>query len=101
MIPPSVGPLEVGKGYEMQNFGHLVSDFVHSIQTPGEPVVPQGELVSSFVHENHIPGNPVAPGQLVSDFVHSIPSDPIVPQGQLVSDFVHELHNPITDFLIV
>lgn len=93
--------LHTEKDIEMQNFGHLVSDFVHSIQIPGEPVIPQGELVSSFVHENHIPGNPVVPGLLVSDFVHSIPGNPVEPQGQLVSDFVHEMHNPITDFLVV
>jgi hypothetical protein len=80
----------------MQNFGHFVSDFVHSI--PGEPVTPQGQLVSSFVHDNHIPGNPVSPGDLVSDFVHSIPGEPVIPQGQIVSDFVHELHNPTTTF---
>jgi hypothetical protein len=82
----------------VQNFGHFVSDFVHSIQTPGEPITPQGQLVSSFVHDNHIPGNPISPGDLVSDFVHSIPGEPITPQGPIVSDFVHELHNPVTSF---
>lgn len=83
----------------MQNFGHFVSDFIHSI--PGEPIVPQGQLVSSFIHETNIPGNPVAPGDLVSDFVHSIqtPGEPVTPQ--IVSDFVHELHNPIADGFLV
>lgn len=81
----------------MQNFGHFVSDFVHSI--PSDPIGPQGQLVSSFIHEINIPGNPIAPGQLVSDFVHTLEQGgpPITPQGQLVSEFVHELHNPITD----
>ena len=31
----------------MQNFGHFVSDFAHSIQTPGR--------ASDFVHELHSP----------------------------------------------
>ena len=83
----------------MQNFGHFVSDFVHSI--PSDPIVPQGQLVSSFIHENHIPGNPVAPGDLVSDFAHSVhtPGEPVTPQ--IISEYVHELHNPITDGFLI
>jgi len=45
----------------MQNFGHFVSDFVHSIQIPGEPVTPQ--VVSDFVHELH---NPITDGFLIA-----------------------------------
>ena len=45
----------------MQNFGHFVSDFVHSIQTPGEPITPQ--VVSDFVHELH---NPITDGFLIA-----------------------------------
>ena len=82
------------------NFGHFVSDFVHSI--PVDPITPQGLLVSSFVHDLHlhIPPDPISPGDLVSDFVHSIiPQDPITPQGQIVNDFVHELHHPTTTLI--
>ena len=82
----------------MQNFGHFVSDFVHSI--PGDPVRPLGQLLSSFIHEIHIPPNPITPGDIISDFVHSIqPGDPVTPQ--IVSDFIHQLHNPITDGFLI
>ena len=83
----------------MQNFGHFVSDFVHSI--PSDPVTPQGQLLSSFIHEINIPGNPIAPGDLISEFVHSIQTagEPITPQ--MVSDFVHELHNPVSDGFLI
>ena len=81
------------------HFGGLVSEFVHSIQTPGEPVTPQGQIVSSFVHENHIPGNPVSPGDLVSEFVHAaIQGSPILPLGHEVSPFVDGLHDGVSTF---
>jgi hypothetical protein len=85
------------KGFSHAEFRSFRQRF-RPIQIPGEPITPQGQLVSSFVHENHIPGNPVSPGDLVSDFVHTLEQvgPPITPQGQIVSDFVHELHNPTT-----
>ena len=39
----------------MQNFGHLVSDFVHTVQQQGPPITPQGQIVNDFVHELHNP----------------------------------------------
>src|SRR5260370_38453131 len=82
------------------NFGHFVSDFVHSI--PPDPVTPQGLPVSSFVHDLHIhiPPDPISPGDFVSVFVHSlIPQEPVTPQCQLASHFVHELHHPTTKLI--
>jgi len=38
----------------MQNFGHFVSHFVHTLQS-GPPITPQGQIVSAFVHELHNP----------------------------------------------
>jgi hypothetical protein len=84
------------------NFGHFVSDFVHSI--PQEPTTPQGQLVSSFVHalipgDPYHPGEPYIPGEPYHPSDPYQPGDPIEPLGQIVSDFVHELHHPTTTLI--
>jgi hypothetical protein len=49
----------------MQNFGHFVSDFVHTLEQVGPPITPQGQIVSDFVHDLH---NPITTFTVLADF---------------------------------